>query len=426
MAVTGYRGRRTLFDEDQGCYRTSSGNREKCFGRGCVQTSAAVDGGRSIPPTPLFSGPSDEECEYQSHETYRGTSLGAWSDTATNRKLKHLNSVNLHFDPTMSNESLSNSQFIGKAKEINVVKDIHNHGMNNVQSKMEGTIKRFSDGKAEMISKIEMLDEVMVGECAESRNANESLDLFDRSPLDTIACDSHDRPFKKEHDHRNFRDCRWVSESSNGLFCTVMIDPPDHDFFVYNPSTRESKKIPNIESEKESYDWMFPTLHGFGYAESIDDYKFVKFFTKRKIIQIFSLRNNSWKTIKCDFLFNVNNIFPLFGFSLNEALHYGIPLNGAIHWMVAVVDYDIGHRFWIMEEYGVKESLTRISIPKKPYPYKCTWKNIGYLFMNLDDDGWLQRDYDSTVFDGIRNYTMHAYVENLVSLNFHRRRRQEY
>ncbi|KAK0604663.1 hypothetical protein LWI29_017978 [Acer saccharum] len=90
----------------------------------------------------------------------------------------------------MSNESLSNSQFIGKAKEINVVKDIHNCGMNNVQSKMEGTIKGFSDGKAEMISKIEMLDEVMVGECAESRNANESLDLFDRSPLDTIACDS--------------------------------------------------------------------------------------------------------------------------------------------------------------------------------------------------------------------------------------------
>ncbi|KAI9192360.1 hypothetical protein LWI28_021693 [Acer negundo] len=125
-----------------------------------------------------------------SHETYRGTSLGAWSDTATNRKLKHLNSVKLHFDPTMSNESLSNSQFIGKAKEINVVNDIHNRGMNNVQSKMEESVKGFSDGKAEMMSKIEMLDEVMVGECVEFGNANESLDLSDRSPLDTIVCDS--------------------------------------------------------------------------------------------------------------------------------------------------------------------------------------------------------------------------------------------
>ncbi|KAK0603671.1 hypothetical protein LWI29_007361 [Acer saccharum] len=55
---------------------------------------------------------------------------------------------------------------------------------------MEETIKGFSDGKAEMMSKIEMLDEVMVGECTEFGNANESLDLFVRSPLDTIVGDS--------------------------------------------------------------------------------------------------------------------------------------------------------------------------------------------------------------------------------------------
>ncbi|KAK0605968.1 hypothetical protein LWI29_032672 [Acer saccharum] len=126
-----------------------------------------------------------------SHETYRGISLGAWSDTATNRKLKHLNSIKLHFDPTMSNESLSNSQFIGKAKEINIVKDIHNRGMNNVQSKMEETIKGFFDVKVEMMSKIEMLDEVMLGECVEFENANESLDLFDKGPLDTIVGDKY-------------------------------------------------------------------------------------------------------------------------------------------------------------------------------------------------------------------------------------------
>ncbi|KAI9156466.1 hypothetical protein LWI28_007183 [Acer negundo] len=87
-----------------------------------------------------------------SHETYRGTSLGARFDIATNRKLKHLDYVNLHSDPTISNELLSNSQFIGKAKE--------------------------------------MLDEVMIGKCAESGKANESLDLFDRSLLDAIVCDS--------------------------------------------------------------------------------------------------------------------------------------------------------------------------------------------------------------------------------------------
>ncbi|KAK3212403.1 hypothetical protein Dsin_017109 [Dipteronia sinensis] len=59
MAVTGDGRRRTPVDVDQGCYRTSSSNRERRFERGCVQTSAAVDGGRSFPPTPLFSSPSD-------------------------------------------------------------------------------------------------------------------------------------------------------------------------------------------------------------------------------------------------------------------------------------------------------------------------------------------------------------------------------
>ncbi|KAK3185105.1 hypothetical protein Dsin_032391 [Dipteronia sinensis] len=74
MAVTGDGRRRTPVDEDQGCYRTSSGNRERRFGRGCVQTSATVDGGQSFPPTPLFSGPSDKECRsrrYSAHQRSR-------------------------------------------------------------------------------------------------------------------------------------------------------------------------------------------------------------------------------------------------------------------------------------------------------------------------------------------------------------------
>ncbi|KAK1559296.1 hypothetical protein Q3G72_012931 [Acer saccharum] len=145
----------------------------------------------------------------------------------------------------------------------------------------------------------------------------------------------HDRPFKEEYDHHSFGYNSWVvvSESSNGLFCTTKLDPPDHDFCVYNPSTRESKKIPKIESEKESYNSSLFTLHGFGYAESIDDYKFVKVLIKRKIILIFSLRQNSWKTVKCDFPFNVNSSHVT-SLPFTGGVNYGIPLNGAIHWVV--------------------------------------------------------------------------------------------
>ncbi|KAK2665622.1 hypothetical protein Ddye_004196 [Dipteronia dyeriana] len=278
----------------------------------------------------------------------------------------------------------------------------------------------------------------------------------------------HDRLYKKEYDHQPFSTPYfWVSDSSNGLLLLclqILIDPPHHEFFVYNPSTREFQKIPKLKSEKKSYD-MVSTLHGFGYAESIDDYKFVRVFIKRKIIQIFSLRNNSWKTIKCDFPFNINR--QLFRGS------YGIPLNGAVHWVVDVFDYKLKNHsgqivafdfvkeklktlsildrllplhmlntfimlgdylciinhlseFWIMEEYGVEKSWTRISIPKKKKPYvgRCSGRNRGFLFRTLDDDGWLfgyekdEQTYRPVVFDGIRSYNTYMYVENLVSPNF--------
>ncbi|KAK0605141.1 hypothetical protein LWI29_023150 [Acer saccharum] len=60
MAVTDDRRRQTPVDEDQG-NQTSSGNHQLHFERGCVQTSATVDGGRSFLSIPLFSGLSDGE-----------------------------------------------------------------------------------------------------------------------------------------------------------------------------------------------------------------------------------------------------------------------------------------------------------------------------------------------------------------------------
>ncbi|TXG64924.1 hypothetical protein EZV62_011918 [Acer yangbiense] len=245
----------------------------------------------------------------------------------------------------------------------------------------------------------------------------------------------------------------WVFESSDGLFCTKMSNPPDHDFFIYNPSTREYKKIPYMESE-ESFIMKFNNLYGFGYVESMDDYKFVKIDIERRIVQIFSLRNNSWKTIKCDFPFNGINR------QLCWPLHweYGVPLNGAIHWVVdyydrehnspQIVAFDLVKEkfkifpslvqvfrkfkwfmvlrdclciinreeiFWIMEKYGVKESWTKHAIQNK-----CSWKDSEYLFGNLDDDGWTKGDDMHTVFVGNDRYhNKRVYIENLVSPNFH-------
>ncbi|TXG64928.1 hypothetical protein EZV62_011922 [Acer yangbiense] len=137
-----------------------------------------------------------------------------------------------------------------------------------------------------------------------------------------------------------------------------------------------------MESDKDSSSRTFTCLHGFGYVESMDDYKF---------------RAVHWE--------------------------YGIPLNGAIHWVAdyydgehsfpQIVAFDLVEekfktfplldqvfrklkrftvlrdhlciinqredKFWIMEEYGAKESWTRISIPNG-----CSWKVSGYLSMKED------------------------------------------
>ncbi|TXG64913.1 hypothetical protein EZV62_011907 [Acer yangbiense] len=73
-----------------------------------------------------------------------------------------------------------------------------------------------------------------------------SSDLLQQEPSSSssstyrkVAPIKHDRPFKEEHDRRNFCFCPWVSKSSNDLFCTLMLEGTlDYDFFIYNPSTR--------------------------------------------------------------------------------------------------------------------------------------------------------------------------------------------
>ncbi|KAK2665631.1 hypothetical protein Ddye_004205 [Dipteronia dyeriana] len=135
----------------------------------------------------------------------------------------------------------------------------------------------------------------------------------------------------------------------------------------------------------------------------------------------------------------------------NGAVHkeYGIPLNGAIHWVVdyydgkhyfpQIVAFDLVQekfktfplldqvfrklkrftvlrdclciinsgedKLWIMEEYGATESWTKISIPNG-----CSWKVGGYH--SVKDDKCLP------FFDNERN-RKYDYVENFVSPNFH-------
>ena len=79
--------------------------------------------------------------------------------------------------------------------------------------------------------------------------------------------------------------------SCNGLFY-IKFRYADIFFFIYNPSTKEySKKILDVlPINEESNSFYFSSFMGFGYAESIDDYKFVRVIHDENTLHNFSLK----------------------------------------------------------------------------------------------------------------------------------------
>ncbi|KAK3217981.1 hypothetical protein Dsin_011951 [Dipteronia sinensis] len=246
----------------------------------------------------------------------------------------------------------------------------------------------------------------------------------------------------------------WINYSSysDGLLCIVL----EKCFWLYNPSTRERKQV------KFQSDRKFCLGFGFSYVDSIDDYKFVRIHPLGKIIvEIYSLRKDSWKSIEHDIWY-----------SFHEPMGY--PLNGAIHWdyndysncgfignpISVIVVFDFfeesfqtltlpntisgsqfgnfgGHlcmesrsrwgdtsEFWVMKEYGVKASWTKIltmndiSYPQPLCYLKNTnimmfYKSEGLAFYNPE-----YRKFKKIENEGIQMLFVYPYVENLVSLNY--------
>ncbi|KAK2659678.1 hypothetical protein Ddye_006211 [Dipteronia dyeriana] len=266
---------------------------------------------------------------------------------------------------------------------------------------------------------------------------------------------------------RQLDDTRRVTcvDSCNGLLGIVN---EDGDLFVYNPSTKKGNQILNIDGHP--LDPFFQ--YGFGYAESIDDYKLVTIYTLGNVY-VYSVRKRSWRSIPNRFRFPV------------EYYKMGISLNGAIHWAFdnlegscVIVAFDLveekfetlpppddvvkedctytlgvlsgrlclaadkigfDKQFWVMEEYGVKESWTRIRMPKlsrlKPLCYlnsseivllmtknglvfwdleACELKNVQVGVILNTENG--TQYYEAISFGHRDNRCdMHVYEESLVS-----------
>ncbi|WCJ23604.1 F-box family protein [Euphorbia peplus] len=125
---------------------------------------------------------------------------------------------------------------------------------------------------------------------------------------------------------KNPRSYSRIVGSSNGLVC--IDDGHCQDFIICNLSTEYySRNVPNPEL-------IYPSdafIYGFGYDSFADDHKIVVISNSKKrspriAIEIFSLRKNSWKTIR-DIDYDGGSI-PVTRFFRRGAVTF----NGVLHW----------------------------------------------------------------------------------------------
>lgn len=183
--------------------------------------------------------------------------------------------------------------------------------------------------------------------------------------------------------------------SCNGLVC---VEIEGTGVVLWNPCTRDFKVLPNPPTKFHSFDF-----YGFGYDSTTDDYKVIKGHRKVSLIRVFTLKNGSWMTL-CN-----HNAAMCSG--------QGSLVNGALHWFVPgqpsrILSFDLaeetfeeivplpdkGYRYyfsctlihrnclclyrilpglpgvliWMMKEYGVNESWTRViqlSLATSPEEY---------------------------------------------------------
>ncbi|THF96056.1 F-box/kelch-repeat protein At3g23880-like [Camellia sinensis] len=257
----------------------------------------------------------------------------------------------------------------------------------------------------------------------------------------------------------------WIVGSCNGLVCIAI---EEDSIFLWNPSTRKSKKLPN-SGIRMRYGCFI--IYGFGYDESIDDYKVVGIFcvfgsggSYENEVKVYALRTDSWRRIQD---------FPC-GIPLDDSGKFA---NGALHWAASgdtgsshswvIVSLDLAKEtygevvqpnygdggfdltlgvlkgclcvlcnfqgtradVWVMNEYGIRESWIKLfAIPYVTdpgnYEYSpplCISKN-GEILLEFGSGLVLFNPKDGT----FRNAAIHnlcacleadIYVESLVSPN---------
>ncbi|XP_054806713.1 F-box/kelch-repeat protein At3g23880-like [Prosopis cineraria] len=275
--------------------------------------------------------------------------------------------------------------------------------------------------------------------------------IRDRLPTDAVKLKY---PLKK----RNRYD--FIVGSCNGLLCFAI--RPSH-ILIWNPSIRKCKKYPSLDYQRRDGSYI---IYGFGYDQSIDNYKVVAIFCYdsdgrgdyKTEVKVYTLGADSWRRIQefpsgipCDemgkFVSGTLNWVaishsrsPLVVISLDLGKESYVELSqpdhedGMLTLTLGILGdclsilYYYGTRsdVWIMKDFGVKESWTKLfSIPfvEIPIPLcpneRCISESSEILFQDRRSLYWYNSKNSSLVRPEVRNIDgcidAQIYVESLTS-----------
>ncbi|XP_065622103.1 F-box/kelch-repeat protein At3g23880 [Quercus suber] len=125
--------------------------------------------------------------------------------------------------------------------------------------------------------------------------------------------------------------------SCNGILCfTDFITPKSNDVYLWNPSIRKFKRLPNTCLNQTQ---VLNVAHGFGYDSLNNDYKVARFsWTGIKWIpppevEVYSLSSDSWKRIELGISWRPNVLAHYFNYTLTFPF-----VSGHLHWMIEIIE----------------------------------------------------------------------------------------
>jgi F-box interacting protein len=150
----------------------------------------------------------------------------------------------------------------------------------------------------------------------------------------------------------------WLSVigSSNGLLC---LEDHSGSYFLWNPSIQKAISVPRPYTEiRMSIDYILDLDHGFGYDPKTDDYKLVRLVyhgeTTSILVEIYTLRTGAWRA----FVKATRHPYVI------KTCTISVFLNGALHWAAHILRDQGVFRNLIVSFDMEDEAFREVAMPK--------------------------------------------------------------